>query len=148
MLLLPVGWIVFLRRRFRAPLILFVVGCGTFIGSQLVHLPLNNWLSDLGLLPTAGSLSGPPWWQTALILGLTAAVCEEGARAAGYALLRRYRRFEDGLMMGLGHGGIESMVFGGVLTASTVASLMPLRDADLTTLGLSVDQVVAVAQQL
>jgi ABC-2 type transport system permease protein len=148
MLLLPVGGIVLLRRRFRAPLILFVVGCGTFIGSQLVHLPLNNWLSDLGLLPTAGPLSGPPWWQTALILGLTAGVCEEGARAAGYALLRRYRRFEDGLMMGLGHGGIEAMVFGGVLTASTVASLMPLRDADLTTLGLSVDQVVAVAQQL
>ncbi len=148
MLLLPVGGIALLRRRSRAPLILFVVGCGTFIGSQLVHVPLNNWLSDLGLLPTTGSPSGPPWWQAALLLGLTAGVCEEGARAAGYALLRRYRRFEDGLMMGLGHGGIEAMVFGGVLTASTVASLMPLRDADLTTLGLSVDQVVAVAQQL
>jgi uncharacterized membrane protein YhfC len=119
MVLVPVGLAVLLRRRFRVALVLFVVGSLTFIGSQVVHIPLNNWLSDIGLLPEAGSWEGPPLWRTALIVGLTAGLCEELARAAGYALLRRSRRFEDGVMLGLGHGGIESMVFGGTLTAAT-----------------------------
>jgi ABC-2 type transport system permease protein len=91
---------------------------------------------------------GIPLWQTALILGLTAGLCEELARAAGFALLRRFRRFEDGGMMALGHGGIEAMVFGGVLTAATVSALLSLQSVDLDTLNLSSEQVTAVSWQL
>lgn len=148
MVLLPVGLVILLRRHFRVPLILFVVGSLTFLGSQVVHIPLNNWLADIGLLPDTGSLAGPPLWRTALILGLTAGLCEELARAAGYALLRRFRRFEHGLMMGLGHGGIESMLLGGVLTAATISSLLPLRGVDLGTLGLSAEQMALLGRQL
>jgi ABC-2 type transport system permease protein len=148
MVLVPVGLAVLLRRRFRVALVLFVVGSLTFIGSQVVHIPLNNWLSDIGLLPEAGSWEGPPLWRTALIVGLTAGLCEELARAAGYALLRRSRRFEDGVMLGLGHGGIESMVFGGTLTAATISSLLSLRGVDLSSLELSTAQMTAVSRQL
>lgn len=148
MLVTPVILAVLLRRRFRTPWFLFLAGSATFIGSQIVHLPLNEWLADVGLLPTTGSLAGLPLWRTALILGLTAGLCEELARTVGYALLRRFRRFEDGLMLGLGHGGIEAMVFGGVQVAAMVTSLLSLQSVDLGTLNLSADQLTAVSQQL
>lgn len=148
MILLPVLLAVLLRRRVRVPWYLFCFGMLTFILSQVVHLPLNNWLTDLGLLPEQGTLSGPPLWQTALILGLTAGVCEELARTAGYALLRKARKLEDGIMLGLGHGGIEAMVFGGVLTAATFTSIWALRGVDLNSLNLAPDQLLAVTAQL
>ena len=68
---------------------------------------------------------------------------EELLRTGGYAALRRWRpgwlRLQDAVMLGLGHGGIEAMLFGGVLTAATVSALLPRRGVDLTTLGLNPD---------
>ncbi|MFN2143928.1 MAG: YhfC family glutamic-type intramembrane protease [Anaerolineales bacterium] len=148
MILLPIVLAILLRRYVRVPWYLFCGGILTFIVSQVVHLPLNNWLTDLGLLPPQGTLTGPPLWQTALILGLTAGLCEELARTAGYAILRRARRFEDGLMLGLGHGGIEAMVLGGVITAATFSSLWGLRSTDLSSLKLSLDQLQALSTQM
>jgi ABC-2 type transport system permease protein len=148
MILLPIFLAALLRRRFVTPWFLFCAGILTFTASQVVHLPLNAWLADLGLLPHAGSEVTPPLWQYALVSGLTAGLCEELARAAGYAILKRYRRFEDGVMLGLGHGGIESMVFGGVMTAAAISSLLSLNGKDLSTLNLSVEQMNAVQIQL
>lgn len=148
MIVTPVILAVLLRRRFSVPWFLFLAGSATFIGSQIVHLPLNEWLADVGLLPATGTLAGPPLWQTALIVGLTAGLCEELARTVGYALLRCSRRFEDGLMLGIGHGGIEAMVFGAVQVAAMVTSLLSLQEVDLATLNLSADQMVALTQQM
>ena len=148
MILLPVVLAVVLRRKYRVPWLLFVVGTLTFIGSQAVHLPLNNWLADIGVLPEMGTMSGPPLWRTALVLGLTAGLCEELARTVGYLLLPHYRRYEDGVMMGLGHGGFEAMVFGGVMVAATVTALLPMRGVDLESLELSVEQAAIVSRQL
>lgn len=148
MILIPAVLSILLRRKYRVPWFLFVVGSLTFLGSQVVHLPLNNWLADIGLLPEMGIMSGPPLWRTALILGLTAGLCEELARAVGYQLLPRYRRFEDGVMMGLGHGGIEAMVIGGVIVAATVTSLLSMRGVDLDSLELTVEQAAILRRQL
>jgi ABC-2 type transport system permease protein len=123
----------------------------TFVGSQLYHLPLNNWLGEIGVLPQGVRPEGAAAVRTALILGLSAGISETVARVAGYALLFRRRRgwqWEDGLMVGLGHGGIEAMVLGGVLTAATVSSLWSLQGIDLTTLGFTAEQLAAVSQQL
>ncbi len=147
MVVTPVALAVLLRRRFTAPWFLFLVGSATFIGSQIVHIPLNEWLADIGLLPEAG-FTGLPLWRTVIILGLSAGLCEELARAVGYALLRRRRRFEEGMLLGLGHGGIESMVFGGVQVAAVITSLIAMQGVDLTTLSLSADQMTAVTQQM
>jgi ABC-2 type transport system permease protein len=147
MILLPVILAALLRRRFVTPWFLFCVGILTFTASQAVHLPLNNWLADLGILPHAGK-AAPPAWQYALVAGLTAGLCEELARAAGYAIVRRYRAFEDGVMMGLGHGGIDSMVFGGVMIAAGVSALLPLIGTDLSSLNLTPDQLAALQKQL
>ncbi len=149
MILIPVILAAVLRRRFQAPWILFAIGTLTFIGSQVVHFPLNSLLTNLHLLPKTG-ISDPSisLLQSSLVLGFTAGLCEETARAVGFLLLKKTRRLEDGLMLGLGHGGIESMIFGGVLTAATVASLAPMIGMDLATLKLTPEQLAHLIPQL
>jgi ABC-2 type transport system permease protein len=148
MIAMPVILAVLHRRRFGTPWFLFCVGIITFTVSQAIHLPLNSWLVEIGILPSPEGGSSPPLWQTALVLGLTAGLCEELTRAGGYAILKRYRSFGDGVMMGLGHGGIEAMVFGGVLTAATVSALLPLSGGDFGSLDLTPGQAAALETQL
>ena len=150
MILLPVALAILLRRRFAVPWWLFCLGILTFVGSQLIHFPLNEWLADLGLIQQ-GQLAGRPLLRTAVVLGLTAGLSEELARVGGYWFLFRRQqgdRWQDGVMAGLGHGGIEAMAFGAVLTAATMTSLWALRGTDLTTLDLPAEQVAAVRLQL
>ncbi len=149
MILIPVILAGLLRRRFQTPWILFAFGTVTFIASQVVHIPLNNLLTTLHVLPKTG-ITDPSITliQASLVLGFTAGLCEETARAIGYALLKKTRNLEDGIMLGLGHGGIEAMVFGGVLTAATVSSLIPMLRIDLSTLKLSPDQIKVVQSQI
>lgn len=148
MIALPVMVGVLLRRKVRVPWALFLMGALTFAGSQAVHLPLNNLLYRMGILPPTGTLAGPPLWRTALILGLTSGLCEELARTAGMAVLKKYRQFEHGLMLGIGHGGFEAMLFGAVLTASGISTLLSIRGEDLGLLGLSAVDMEAVLAQL
>ena len=147
MLLLPIILAVLLRRRYRVYWMLFVVGTITFLGSQVVHLPLNSWLSSIGILPESPQMDGAPLWRTALLLGLSAGLCEELARAIGYAVVKWARRFEDGIMLGLGHAGIEAMIFGGVLTAATISSLLSLQGVDLETMNMTAAQMEAISLQ-
>ena len=51
-------------------------------------------------------------------------------------------------MLGLGHGGIESMVIGGVLVAATITALLPMRGIDLGSLELSPEQTAILSRQL
>ncbi|GAB4580674.1 MAG: hypothetical protein Fur0022_34160 [Anaerolineales bacterium] len=151
MIFIPVVLAATWRRSRPTPWVLFSLGSLTFILSQVVHLPLNNWLTTLGILPEPGD-STFPLWRNALTLGLTAGLCEELARAGGYAALQKWKpawmRFQDGVMLGLGHGGFEAMVIGGVFTAAGVSALIPLIDQDLSALGLSSAQIESVQFQL
>ena len=51
-------------------------------------------------------------------------------------------------MMGLGHGGFEAMVFGGIGTAAGVSAILPLIGKDLSSMNLSAEQIAAIEQQL
>lgn len=155
MVTLPALLAAGLRRVRPTPWLLFSAGSLTFILSQTVHIPLNNWLASIGMLPGPGETAGNtalPIWRTALTLGLTAGLCEELARVGGYAVLNRWKpgwmRFQDAVMLGLGHGGVEAMVLGGVFTAATVSALFPLLGVDLSTLDLSPAQLEIMQFQL
>jgi ABC-2 type transport system permease protein len=153
MILIPILLAALLRRRFQVPWVLFAIGTLTFIGSQVVHLPLNDWLMKLHILSESGRIDSSISLLQMMLVGLTAGVCEETARAVGYGLLRRFRIFrggtiEDGVMLGLGHGGVEAMIFGGVLTAATVSALIPLIGADLSTFNLLPEQLTYLRTQL
>lgn len=151
MISLPVLFAAGWRRMHPTPWVLFCLGSLTFFLSQVVHLPLNHWLTTIGMLPPTGETTFPVW-RTALTLGLTAGLCEELARAGGYAFLQKWKpawlRFQDGVMLGLGHGGFEAMAIGGVLTAAGVSALLPLIGTDLTTLGLPPAQIENIQFQL
>ncbi|MCA9945663.1 MAG: YhfC family intramembrane metalloprotease [Anaerolineales bacterium] len=150
MILIPLGLAIWLRRRFRVPWLLFCVGMLTFVGSQAYHIPLNNWLTKLGVIGEV-SPDAPNLLATAVLLGLSAGLSETIARVVGYWLLFRKKlaeRFEDGVLVGLGHGGIEAMIFGGVFTAASISSLWAIRDVDLSTLGMTAAQMTAVTTQL
>ena len=68
MIFIPLGLAIWLRRRFQVPWLLFCLGMLTFVGSQIYHIPLNNWLGNLGIIG-AVSADAPDLWRTAVILG-------------------------------------------------------------------------------
>jgi ABC-2 type transport system permease protein len=146
MLGLPVAAAVLLRRRFRVPWLYFCVGILTFLGAQAVHIPLNGLLERIGLLPEVVEAGGT-LIQAAIVLGLTAGLTEELARTVGYAILKKARRLEDGVMLGLGHGGIESMVFGGVFLAASAAVFWFIQQGGSLP-GATAEQLTAINEQL
>lgn len=112
--LLPVAIMLWLKMRFKVSWKLFGVGVLTFIGSQMVHIPLLVGVRQV----TQQFL--PPYvitvWANllnAIILGLLAGICEETARLVGYYVLKdRAKVFPAALALAAGHGGIESILIG------------------------------------
>ena len=149
MLALPVALGFILARRLRVGWQVWGVGVVTFIASQVVHLPLIFGLTKLfqnGVLPAP-----PEAWTTAfnaVVLGLAAGVCEETARYLVYRFwITRARTWREALMFGAGHGGIEAIIFGG-LVGLTFINMVVLRDTAVTSLPVSADQQVLAAQQI
>ena len=150
MISLPLAAAVWWRRRVAVPWYLFLVGAAAIILSQVYHIPLNNWLTDLGVIGPVKA-GAPKLLQTAVILGLSAGLCEGLARAAAFGLLRYFHKAQhwaDSVMVGLGHGGVESMLIGGVMVAASVSSLLALQHTDLGTLNQTPDQLAALEWQM
>lgn len=136
MILLPLAVGIFFYRRWGASWRVFIIGAGTFIGSQVFHIPFNQF----ALLPLAGKLrltgadQGPALLLYGTILGLSAGVFEEGARYLVYRFwLRDVRHWRGALMFGAGHGGAEAIIFGG-LVLYTLLQAIAYRGADLEAL--------------
>lgn len=99
-------------------------GALTFILSQVGHIPFN-WLvlQRFALIPTSDlTVLGNLLFYVTFI-GLSSGVFEEGARYLTYRFwMRDARTWGRGLMLGAGHGGIESFLLG-VLVAINFAAL-------------------------
>ena len=146
MFAMPVALGVFLRRRFGLRWGLLLAGMITFVLSQVVHIPLNLVLERLGVFAAA-----PERWRVvanAVMLGLSAGVCEEAAR---YLALRYWRRdarsWRAALMFGAGHGGVEAILVGAI-TALAFVQITALQSQDLNTLGLTPEQLAALQAQM
>jgi uncharacterized membrane protein YhfC len=136
-----------MTRRFRMSWGLIGWGALTFLVSQLLHIPFNQFLLvprivELGFPETAsGLLVG------SFLLGLSAGVFEESAR---YIFLRRWavdaRSWRSGLLYGAGHGGAEAIIFGALALFSFVQAVA-LKGADLTRV-LGAEQAVLAQEQL
>lgn len=122
MILFPLllgGWI---RRRYGMGWGLFAAGALTFVASQVVHLPLNY---ALGLLGGGRGVALWPLPLMAVVAGLSAGVCEEGARwVALRFFLKRARGWRSALQFGAGHGGGEAIIFGLIVLANFVTMLV------------------------
>lgn len=139
----PIALAVVLARRAHASWATLGAGVVAFLGSQVVHLPLNWGLAELGVLGAARSTV-----LNAIVLGLTSGLCEESARWVTLRLWRRTDRDSNGaLMFGAGHGGVESVAIG-LLAAATLASMFAMRGVDPHTLGVPAPQAGLVRQQV
>jgi uncharacterized membrane protein YhfC len=122
------GWL--LVRRYGSEhvdsLRVFLAGALSFAIAQATLLALTQAATMLGLP------SIPSEWQrasSALAFGLGVGVLEELARFAVLRLwLREARSWAHGLMLGVGHGGAES-VFSGVVGAVWYMTMSSLRNA-------------------
>ncbi len=138
---LVLGW--WIRRRYGVGWGVFGIGALTFIASQVVHIPLNYALGQLG---GGRGMALWPLIPLALALGLSAGVCEEGAR---WVVLRFFakktRGWRAGLQFGAGHGGAEAIIVG-VVALVNVVVLIALRSVSPSALGLggaNADQLAA-----
>ena len=149
MVAMPLALGAILVRRARVEWRTFLLGAGAFIGSQIFHLPFNSYVLSpiterLGLTGSQGGLS---LLLFALSFGLSAGVFEEVARYLVYRIwLRESRAKWDGLMLGAGHGGLESILLGG-LAGFALFQAIAYRNADLSTL-VSADQLELAQAQL
>ncbi len=149
MIALPLALAVLFVKRLKVEWRLFLVGAATFIASQIGHIPFNSFFlprvfTRLGL---SVQQTGFPLIGAALVVGLSAGVFEEGARYLVYRIwLRKERSWREALMFGLGHGGAEAIIFGGLATYGLIQAIA-LRGADLSSL-VSADRVAETAAQL
>jgi uncharacterized membrane protein YhfC len=140
----PLALGAWIQRRWRLTWLLFAAGAVTFGLSQAVHLPLNQVI--FSLLGTPDSL---PAWANALLLGLTAGLCEEGARYAAYRwVLKDLDRVHAALLFGVGHGGIESIVFVGLLVGVVFLNMSALQSFDFQGWALPGGQLAQLQTQM
>lgn len=132
MIVLPLVLATVIARRRNQDWGLFGWGALAFVLSQVLHIPFNFLLGVLGIIPAGladPNVSTPILLQGALVLGLSAGLFEEPARYLAYRFpARRARTSGGGLMLGAGHGGIESILLVGLPLLLNVLVLISLRE--------------------
>ena len=117
----PVALLFVFRKKFGAKIVPALVGAATFL---VFAMGLEQVMHTLVLKPQPdGStwMAAYPIWY--MIYGsLAAGVFEETGRFLSFKLLkRRYGGIGTGLNYGVGHGGIEAILLGGVAMVNTLA---------------------------
>ncbi len=141
MILLPIlAWIYF-SHRFKLSWVLILAGGLTFIASQIPHIPLVAVFAPLF----------KSWGMTAyaITLGLMAGLFEETARFILFKfILQKSRSWKEGVLVGLGHGGTEAIIFG-FLAAITFVNMLVYKNLDLSTVkSIPADQLNLAKQQV
>ena len=124
---LPLGCILYLIISKQRAFIPVLVGAGVFIVFQLIlRIPLINYaLAPMDWFSKMMENS----WLYGIFLGLTAGIFEETGRYLGYrTLLKKRGRWIDGFAFGVGHGGIEAMVLGGLTNISNLALALSINN--------------------
>ncbi len=135
-------------RRTRVGWKYFAFGALVFFVSQIVlrlpwQIPLGMWV--------LGQAQGRPLveWSWLACSALTAGLFEEVARYFGYRrLCRDERSYRVGLMYGLGHGGVESILLVGLSIVGAVVTYVLYTHNALPTAGVPADKVAALHAQM
>lgn len=139
MILLPILAGFYLARKFKLSWKLFVAGGLTFIASQVLHVPLVLALTSM--FQSWGVVA------YALILGVLAGLFEETARYILFKfILKKSRTWNEGVYVGLGHGGTEAIIFG-VLAALAFINMVAYRYIDLSTVPSIPPEQLELAKQ-
>ncbi len=128
LLAVPILAALLVVRRWATPgadhLRVFVGGAAAFLAAQAVLLAISQ------IPGLVGKVDIPAQWQlpvTAVVYGLGIGFFEETARFAVLRLwLKDVRSWADGLLLGIGHGGAES-IFTGLMAATWFMTMNSLR---------------------
>ena len=139
MILLPIIAGFYFARKFKLSWKLFLAGGLTFIASQVLHVPLVFALTST--FQSWGMIA------YALVLGLLAGLFEETARYILFKfILKKNRTWNEGIYVGLGHGGTEAIIFG-VLAALAFINMVAYRYIDLSTVPSIPPEQLELAKQ-
>jgi len=140
MVLGPFALAAVLRRRWKISYRLWGLGALAFIGSQVVHIPLN-WA--IGILTGSHGAGLWPLPAFSVVAGLSAGACETVARLLMIRFAIRERDDRAGLFIGAGHGGIESILLG-FLAATGTLTFAAIRFFGPAKLGIQPEQLPPV----
>jgi uncharacterized membrane protein YhfC len=121
MILFPLLVGLYIKRRYGVGWGVFTLGMATFVLSQLVHIPLNM---ALGLIGGGRGVALWPLVPMAIVAGLSAGICEEGARWIVLTFFaKRTRGWRAGLQYGAGHGGVEAIILGVLVLVGAISMI-------------------------
>lgn len=104
---------VFLYACWKRSYVAFLLGTGTFVVSQMIlRMPLLSALERHSTSYLFFTATQPILYP--LFLGVTAALFEELARYLVMRFFMKRKNWRNGLIFGLGHGGIEAILLVGV----------------------------------
>lgn len=123
--ILPLGLIIYMKRKYNVSILYFLVGVMVFTIFQIVlRIPLLQWLS------------GQFWFNIhimsnkvlyILFLSVTAGIFEEVGRFLAFKfILTNNREWENGIAFGIGHGGIEAIALVGLNYLTFIAIALNL----------------------
>lgn len=149
--LMPVGVVLWARRRLGVAWKVVAIGAAAFALSQLfTRVPAVQVLQYLLRDELKASAVLLNVWL--VVLSLTAGLFEETARLLAFKYpLRHFRAWKDAVGFGAGHGGLESALLIAGLAAVGLLNVVVLTKMDVSTLKLppeQLEQVVAAKAQI
>lgn len=116
---LPVGGIIYLKKKYKVRLKVFFTGMIVFfIAVQIVEAPIHSYFLRFNEGTANFLLNNPLAYM--LYGGLMAGIFEETARLIAFKYLIKERDNLTGITYGVGHGGIEAMLIGGIASLNSI----------------------------
>jgi uncharacterized membrane protein YhfC len=148
MIAMPVGLAIFLTIRWKLGARLWLIGAGTFILSQIAHIPFNGLMTQiLNRTPLAQWAPETRLIFNAVFLGLSAGLFEELFRYGMFRWVAKdARSWRKGVLAGAGHGGAEAILLG-IIVLYAFLQFVALRTEDLSKF-VSADQLALAREQV
>lgn len=139
-IIIPVGLVVFFRKKYQASVKSFFVGCAVML---LFALVLEQMVHMVVLGSGVGTAIRRSTWAYALYGALMAGLFEETGRflAMRYVLKKEHGNAHNALMYGAGHGGFEMFVILSMGMVNNLIYALMINMGQTQTLLASLDEV-------
>lgn len=118
-LALPIGGIIYLKKKYKVSLKIFFIGMlAFFVSVQILEAPIHSYFLSINKTTSEFLLSTPIAYM--LYGGLMAGVFEETARLISFKYLIKDRNDINAITYGVGHGGIEAILVGGISSLNAI----------------------------
>lgn len=117
----PIALMIICKKKFRARISSFFIGALTFVLFAMVF----EQILHIGVIKGLGLNANSNKWLYYLYAATAAAVFEETGRIVAMKCFMKNRcDFPNAFMYGIGHGGIEAIIIGGMAGISNLVSML------------------------